>query len=53
VITFSFIAMPVYFIRSRGALRGSVAAFLFYAAVIGWSLLAAIASVVLNFTDAG
>jgi len=52
VISLSFIAMPVYFIRSRGAFRGIVAALLFYAAVIGWSLLAAIASVLFNISNA-
>jgi hypothetical protein len=41
VISVSVLALPIYFLRSRGLFRGLVATALFYLSMIGWVVLAA------------
>jgi hypothetical protein len=40
VISFSFIALPAYFIRTRGVFRGLGASVGFYAGIFGWMFIA-------------
>lgn len=42
VILLGWIAVPGYFFRTRGALRGALSTLVFYASVVAWSLLAAL-----------
>jgi hypothetical protein len=39
VVAFAIIALPYYFFRSRGALRGSAATVVMLLAAVGWSVL--------------
>ena len=41
VISFSFVALPIYFIRSRGLVRGAIAAAIFYLGMLSWVILEA------------
>ena len=53
VIAFGWLALPSYFVRSRGLLRGAVLTFLFYAGMLAWSLLAVVAASVRHAANAG
>jgi hypothetical protein len=44
IISMSLVAMPVYFIRSRGVVRGIGAAVLFYLGMILWMVVEACAA---------
>ncbi len=42
IIGFSFLALPIYFFRSRGVLCGLASSVLFYVGIAGWSVGAAL-----------
>jgi len=41
IISFSYVALPIYFIRTRGFVRGTGAAVVFYLSMILWLILEA------------
>jgi hypothetical protein len=52
VIALSWLALPGYFLRSRGLLGGVLSTVLFYSGVVLWALLAAITAWVRNAASA-
>jgi hypothetical protein len=53
VIAMSVVALPIYFVRSRGFVRGAVAAVLFYLGMLGWVILEACTAAVALAASAG
>lgn len=48
VIAFTLFALPIYFVRTRGLLRGALSTALFCLGFIAWSVLAGFIAVVLH-----
>ena len=53
VIFFTLVALPIYLVRSRGFVRGTGAAIVFYLSLLAWILLVASAATLTLHTRVG
>ena len=53
VIALGLVALPGYFVRTRGLARGAMSTIIFYAGILGWSLVAGMIASVRHAANAG